>query len=112
MNTVSSSTYQNQLTIFRFNISIRFLNLVLWSLAAALLITYLAVTTHAGALGYSLKVLERQVTVSENDTKNLEAVTLAGQSLEKVALSAQTMGFVPVSKIDYINFGLNQVAQR
>ena len=75
-------------------------------------IAYIFFNNAASTKGFFIRSLEKKIITLENQQQKLSLEVVAGQSMDTVETKISGLGFVPVSRIDYVNAGGGAVAVR
>lgn len=79
---------------------------------ALMFVAYLAMNTQAATKGFSIKSLERRISVLKDAQKKLGIEAIAHQSMDTIDAGIKTLGMVPVTYVDYVSAAPATIAVR
>lgn len=88
------------------------LNAMLVVLVVSLCVTFLVINNRTASKGYQLRSAEKRIQSLQEAQKKIDELTISQQSMDAVAAQAASLGFVPVSTVDYLSAGSGSVAVR
>jgi len=91
---------------------VRLVNLLLLFAILVSLVSYLALNNGVSTKGFQIRSLERKISDLEDDRQKLDLAAVEGQSMGTIDGRIQSLGFVPVSKLDFVNTPGGAVAIR
>ena len=90
--------------------NVRMLNIIIIVLAVSLSVGYLALNNQSSTYGFRLGVIERRISDLEEQRKRLDFEILGRQTMGNIESQVLELGFVPVSKVEYLNGAAGAVA--
>jgi len=85
-------------------------NVLLMVCIAALGVGYVVMNNTSSTKGFAIRALEQRVSDLEERNKALNLDTVTAQSLKDIEVRVSNLGFVPVTKVDYLTVGDGAVA--
>ncbi|MFA6603303.1 MAG: hypothetical protein WCT10_00505 [Patescibacteria group bacterium] len=88
----------------------RVMNIVIFAAVVSLFVGYLALNNQSAAYGFRLGAIERRIADLEEQRKRLDFEILGRQTMGNIESQVLELGFVPVSKVEYLNGAAGAVA--
>ncbi len=91
---------------------LRILNALLLAGIAAFFVGYLVLNNQAATKGFAIRAMEKHIADLTDQGQRLDLQVVASQSMDAINDRIKTMGFVPVSSLDYVDAAGGAVAVR
>lgn len=90
----------------------RAINLLLIVAAVAMFVSYLALNNRASTKGFQIRALESKIGALETEKQKLDIAVVAAHSMDTIEGGIKGLGFVPVSRMDFVTIPGGAVAVR
>lgn len=87
-------------------------NAVLLAGIIALAIAYLVMNNKSATKGFVIRSIEQQISTLQDEKKKLDLQTLTSESMDSIKTQVSGLGFVPVTKVEFVSGAAGSVAVR